>query len=52
VRAAADALREAALLRVIDREPPHRPRADTPSSVEAFPRSILAGSGGSSDSLV
>jgi aminopeptidase-like protein len=51
VRAAADALREANLLRVVDREPPHRTRADTPSSVEVFPRSVLA-RGGTSDNLI
>jgi hypothetical protein len=42
IRRAADALLEASLLRVVDREPPYRTRGDTPSSLAGFSRSPIA----------
>ena len=41
VRRAAEALFEVSLLRVVDRDPPHRARTDTHASVAAFPRPAI-----------
>jgi len=46
IRAAAEALRDAALLRAIDREPPHRVRSDATAPAIGFSRSTVAPSGG------
>jgi len=45
IKSAADALREASLLRIVDREPPSRSRIDTPSSLSGFSQSSMKSSG-------
>jgi len=46
IKSAADALRDASLLRVVDREPPHRTRPDATAPAIGFSRETVAPSGG------